>query len=59
MYNENINVKKIIKMSASEVECFHSLHYFYAIQIHNTTSHDEKNIEHYMNKAVHSKLLHC
>lgn len=48
MYNENINVKNFIKMSASEVECFHSLHYFYAIQIHNTTSHDEKNIEHYM-----------
>lgn len=46
-------------MSASEVECFHSLHYFYAIQIHNTTSHDEKNIEHYMNKAVHSEELHC
>lgn len=34
LYIENINVKKFIKMSATEIECFHSVHYFYGFQIH-------------------------
>lgn len=58
LYTKNINFKKI-KKPASEIECFHSVHYFYAIQIDNIISHDEKNIKHYMNIAVHSKVLHC
>lgn len=57
MYMENINVKKFIKMSATEIECLHSVHYFYTIQIHNITSHNEQNVKHHI--TVHSKELHC
>lgn len=57
MYMENINVKQFIKMSATEIECLHSVHYFYTIQIHNITSHNEQNVKHHI--TVHSKELHC